>query len=147
MLRYQWNNVNLFSTERSSSTKATMTQRKTLWLLSTWSSLKSLKHRNGRQYCTVAITYNAVKWNGSGSVNETLTQDLIAVRHVSGSTGAEVAGFEIGGFCPSLSHKHNRPHYCPISGDKSTATVSPSFQETQTTRGGKTLQGGKGQTI
>ena len=56
-------------------------------------------------------------------------------------------GVEIGGFCPSLSHKHNRPHYCPISGDKSTATVSPSFQETQTTRGGKTLQGEKGQTI
>ena len=56
-------------------------------------------------------------------------------------------GVEIGGFCPSLSHKHNRPHYCPISGDKSTATVSPSFQETQTTRGGKSLQGGKGQNV
>ena len=56
-------------------------------------------------------------------------------------------GVEIGGFCPSLSHKHNRPHYCPISGDKSTATVSPSFQENPTTRGGKTLQEGKGQTI
>ena len=70
------------------------------------------------------------------SANEILTQDLILVRHVLGSRSRvrRSQGFEIGGFCPSLSHKHNRPHYCPISGDKSPATVSPSFQETQLSR-------------
>ena len=72
-----------------------------------------------------------------------MTQDLIAVRHVLGSTRAEVAGSEIGGFCPSLSHKHNRPHYCPISGDKSPATVSPSFQETQLSRAGEIYTDGE----
>ena len=76
-------------------------------------------------------------------MNEILTQDLIAVRHVLGSTRAEVAGSEIGGFCPSLSHKHNRPHYCPISGDKSPATVSPSFQETQLSRAGEIYTDGE----